>query len=144
MYFTDKSKKDELLSLIRKVLTIVPPKQILHSVAEYIKNTPNALRGELVRNKNVVKLHFIGEGEWKKLLDETAINKKRKNGTLVGKEKYAHTVRASRLSTRHRLVKGGMLSAEAKFVSLIHYYASQGKFIFYIIKFLTISLLFKI
>ena len=144
MYFTDKSKKDELLSLMHKVSAIVPPKQILHSVAKYIKNTRNALRGELVRNKNVVKLHFIGEGEWKRLLDEIDIKKKRKNGNLVGKDKYAHTVRASRLSTCHRLGKGGMLSAEEKIVSLIHYYASQGKFIFYIIKFITISLLFKI
>jgi len=92
VYFTDKSNKDELLSLMHKVSAIVPPKQILHSVAEYIKNTRNALRGELVRNKNVVKPHFIGEGEWKRLLDEIAIKKKRKNGTLVGKDKYAHTV----------------------------------------------------
>ena len=49
-----KSKKDELVSHMHKVSAITPPKQILHSVAEYMKNTRNALRGELVRNKNIV------------------------------------------------------------------------------------------
>ena len=90
---------------MNKVSTIVPPREILHNVGEYIKNTRNALRGELVRNKNVVKPHFIGETKWKKLLEEVVIKKKRKSGTLVGKDKYAHTVKDSRLSTRHHLGK---------------------------------------
>ena len=56
--FSEKSKRDELVSHMHKVSPIVPPKQILHSVVEYIKNTRNALRGEFVRNKNIVKPHF--------------------------------------------------------------------------------------
>ena len=120
---------------MHNVSAIVPPKQILHSVAEYMKNTRNALRGELVRNKNIVKPHFIGEAEWKKILEKVVNKKRRKCGTLVGKDKNAHTVQASRLATRHRLGKGGMLSAEAKFVSLLHYYVSQVNFIFLIIVF---------
>lgn len=58
---------------MHKVSAIVPPKQILHSVAEYMKNTRNALRGELVKNKNIVKPHFIGEVEWKKILEQVDI-----------------------------------------------------------------------
>ena len=54
----------------------VPPKQILHNVAEYMKNTRNDLRGELVRNKNIFKPHFIGEAEWKKILEQVVIKKK--------------------------------------------------------------------
>lgn len=57
IYFAERSKKDELLSHMHKVSAIVPPKQILCNVVEYMKNTRNALRGELVSNKNVVKLH---------------------------------------------------------------------------------------
>jgi len=85
----------------------------------------------LVRNKNVVKPHFIEETKWKKLLEEVVIKKKRKSGTLVGKDKYAHTVKASRLSTRHHLGKGGMLSAEAKFVSLLHLCFSSKLYFLY-------------
>ena len=116
---------------MHNVSAIVPPKQILHSVAEYMKTTRNALRGELGRNKNIV----IGEAEWKKILERVVIKKRRKCGTLVGKEKYPHMGQASRLATHHRLGKGGMLSVEAKFVSLLHYYASQVNFNFYIIIF---------
>ena len=90
--FLDDYKKDELLSHMNKVSTIVPPKTILRSVSEYMKNTRNALRRELVKNKNVVKPHFIGDIEWKKLLDQVVIKKKRKSGSLVGNDKYAHTI----------------------------------------------------
>ena len=68
---------------MHKVYAIVPPKQILHNVVEYMKNTRNALRGELVKNRNVVKPHFIGEIEWKKLLEDVVIKRKRKSETLV-------------------------------------------------------------
>ena len=105
---------------MNKVSTIVPPKTILRSVSEYMKNTRNALRGELVKNKNVVKPHFIGDIEWKKLLDQVVIKKKRKSGSLVGNDKYSHAIRASSLSTRHHLGKGGILSAKSKIVSLLH------------------------
>ena len=44
---------------MHKVSAIVPLKQILHSVVEYMKNTRNALRWEWVKNKNTVKPHFI-------------------------------------------------------------------------------------
>ena len=54
----------------------VPPEQILHSVAKDMKNTRNDLRGELVRNKNIVKPHFIGEAKWKKILEQVVIKKK--------------------------------------------------------------------
>ena len=54
----------------------VPLEQILHSVDEYMKNTRNDLRGELVRNKNIVKPHFIGEAKWKKILEQVVIKKK--------------------------------------------------------------------
>ena len=91
---------------MNKVFTIVPPKAILRSASEYMKNTRNALRGELVKNKNVVKPHFIGDIEWKKLLDQLVIKKKRKSGTLVGNDKYFHTILASSLSTCHPLEKG--------------------------------------
>ena len=50
---------------MHKVSAIVTPKQILRSVVEYMKNTRNSSRGELVRNKNIVKQHFIGEAEMK-------------------------------------------------------------------------------
>ena len=60
----------------RRMNWYVPPKQILHSVAEYMKNIRNALRGELVRNKNIVKPHFIGEAKWKKILEQVVIKKK--------------------------------------------------------------------
>ena len=92
---------------MHKVSAIVPPKQILHSVAKYMKNSRNALRGKLVRNRNIVRPNFIGEAEWK----------------------------GGMLSTCHHSGKGGMLSAEAKFVSLLHYYVSQVNFIFLIIVF---------
>ena len=36
---------------MHKVSAIVPPKQILHSVVEYMKNTRNALRGEWLEKK---------------------------------------------------------------------------------------------
>ena len=94
----------------------VPPKQILHNVAEYMKNTRNDLRGELGRNKNIV----IGEAEWKKILERVVIKKRRKCGTLVGKDKYPHTVQTYRLATHHHLGKCDMLSTKAKFVSLRH------------------------
>ena len=61
---------------MHKVSAIVTPKQILHSVVEYMKNTRNSLRGKLVRNKNIVKQHFIGEAEWKKILEQVVIKKK--------------------------------------------------------------------
>ena len=92
---------------MHKVSAIVPPKQILHSVAKYMKNSRNSLRGKLVRNKNIVKPHFIGEAEWK--------------GDI--------------LSTCHHSGKGGMLSPEEKFVSLLHYYVFQVNFIFLIVIF---------
>ena len=60
---------------MHKVSAIVTPKQIINSVTEYMKNTRNALRGELVRNKNIVKPHFIGEAEWKKILEQVVIEK---------------------------------------------------------------------
>ena len=44
-FFLENSKKDELLSHMNKVSTIVPPKTILRSVSEHMKNTKNALRG---------------------------------------------------------------------------------------------------
>ena len=61
---------------MHKVSTIVPPKQIIHSVAKYMKNSRNDLRGKLVRNKNIVKPHFIGEAEWKKILEQMVIKRK--------------------------------------------------------------------
>ena len=91
--------------------------------------------GELVKNKNVVKPHFIGDSEWKKLLDQVVIKKKRKSGTLVGNDNYAHTIRASSLSTRHHLGKGGILSAKSKIVSLLQLYVSYINIIFYIFDF---------
>ena len=86
---------------------------MIHSVVEYMKNTRNALRGEWLE-KNIVNPHFIGEVEWKKILGQVVI-KKRKCGTLVGKDKYIHMVQSSRLATCNRLGKGGVLSVEAKF-----------------------------
>ena len=100
-----------------------------------MKNSRNSLIGKLVRNKNIVKPHFIGEAEWKKILEQVVSKKRRKCGTLVGKDKYAHTVQASRLGTWNHLGRGGMSSAKAKFVSLLHYYVSQVNFIFVIIVF---------
>ena len=61
---------------MHKVSAIVPPKQILYSVTEYMKNTRNDLRGELVRNKNIFKPHFIGEAVWKKIVEQVVIKKK--------------------------------------------------------------------
>ena len=108
-FFLEDFKKDELLSQMNKVFTIIPPKAILRSVSEYMKNNRNVLREELVKNTKVIKPHFIGDTEWKKLLDQVAIKKKRKSGTLVGNDKYAHTISASILSTHHCLGKGGIL-----------------------------------
>ena len=57
---------------MHKVSAIVPPKQILHSVVEYMKNTRNALRREWLE-KNIVNPRFIGEVEWKKILRQVVI-----------------------------------------------------------------------